>query len=66
MNEKERDTYLKMVEDHRNRFVVNDNWTQAMSKLIVYKEPHFTSVGHIKYVSTKDLHVAANFIGCGK
>lgn len=41
-------------------------WTEAVRKLIPYKQPHFASVEKLKYISTTDLYLAVGFVGFGR
>ncbi len=65
-NKKERDAYSQLLEEHRNRFAKDEVWTYALMKMIRYKDPHFASLSNLKFIDSKDLYVAANFIGCGR
>ena len=65
-NKREREAYSKLLEEHRNRFGKDEVWTDALMRMIRYKDPHFASISNLKFIDTKDLYVTANFIGCGR
>ena len=65
-NEEEMQEYLRLVEERRQHFKKDEVWTNALVKLIKYKDPHFAAVAQLKYVSTANLHIGVSFIGSGK
>lgn len=66
MTKKERENYGALLKEHDLRFYKDDVWTTALMKLIPYRSSHFASISSLKYIDTTNVHVGANFIGCGR